>query len=300
MARPKKKNADYFPHDADMRNDPKVRALRRKFGATGFSVWVMLLETLTDSDYFELEYNELNRELLAGDFEVEPETLEEIITYCVDTLKLLNLDNGTLYSNRLKDRFENLLNRRLDDRKRKNKELSEEKTPKEEVFRAENPQSKVKESKVKESKVKSKKEILDKSLLSEVKTSDVPKELLEYFQIATTFQKLFIKNLNERNAPIKNQAAAKFEAYVTPIRLMLTDDGVTREQIRTAYEFLKSPEGDFWKANILSTKTLREKVQKLIAQKNAPKSLNYGKTEPTVNRQNASVIESNSRGWFNQ
>jgi hypothetical protein len=299
MARPKKKNADYFPHDADMRNDPKVRALRRKFGATGFSVWVMLLETLTDSDYFELEYNELNRELLAGDFEVEPETLEEIITYCVDTLKLLNLDNGTLYSNRLKDRFENLLNRRLEDRNRKNKELSEEKTPKEEVFHAENPQSKVKESKVKESKVKSKKEILEKSFLSEVKTSDVPKEILDYYLIALSFQKLFIKNLNESGAPIKNQTAAKFGAYVNPIRLMIESDKVTREQIRTAYDFLKSPEGSFWKSNILSTKTLREKIEKLISQSQRPKLSNNGKQEPTVNRQNASVIESNSRGWFN-
>jgi hypothetical protein len=32
MARPLKNNADYFPHDNDMRNDEKILALRRKFG----------------------------------------------------------------------------------------------------------------------------------------------------------------------------------------------------------------------------------------------------------------------------
>ena len=47
MARPKKNNADYFPHDADMRNDPKIRALRRKFGLKGYAIWNMFLESLT-------------------------------------------------------------------------------------------------------------------------------------------------------------------------------------------------------------------------------------------------------------
>ena len=29
MARPIKNNADYFPHDADMRNDPRVKAQKK-------------------------------------------------------------------------------------------------------------------------------------------------------------------------------------------------------------------------------------------------------------------------------
>ena len=52
MARPKKNNAEYFTHDADMRNDVKIKALRRKFSHTGYAVWNYLLETLTDSDFF--------------------------------------------------------------------------------------------------------------------------------------------------------------------------------------------------------------------------------------------------------
>lgn len=137
MARPIKNNADYFPHDADMRNDPKVKALRRKFGHTGYSVWNMLLEFLTDSDNFEFEFSELQIELISGDFDLEPGTLKEIILYC-EKVKLITVEDGFLQSKRLKERFSPLLNKRERDRKR--------------VFASENTQSKVNESKVKESK----------------------------------------------------------------------------------------------------------------------------------------------------
>jgi len=112
---------------------------------------------------------------------------------------------------------------------------------------------------------------INKSLLSEIEISDVPIELQEYYKIALGFQKLFIKNLKEREAPTKNQREANFKNYVTPIRLMIENDNTSREQIRQAYDFLKSKEGEFWKSNILSTKKLREQIDQLIAQKNAPK-----------------------------
>lgn len=139
MARPKKNNADYFSHDADMRNDSKIRALRRKYSHTGYAVWSYMLEILTDSDYFEIEWNDLQVELLAGDFDIDPELLQEIVEYCVSTLHLFTLNNGVLFSETLKKRFESVLS------KRKREQNG--------VIDVENPQRKVKESKGKESKV---------------------------------------------------------------------------------------------------------------------------------------------------
>ena len=147
MARPKKKNADYFPHDSDMRNDPKIKALRRKFGFKGYAVWTMLLEILTDADYFEYEWSDLNIELLAGDFDLEPDLLRDIVEYCL-TIKLLYIQSDLIFTPKLKERFEGLLNKRKRDRK----ELSTPITPNKKVINVEKPQSKVKESKVKESK----------------------------------------------------------------------------------------------------------------------------------------------------
>lgn len=172
MARPKKHNADYFSHDADMRNDPRIKAVRRKFSHAGYAVWNMLLEVITDSDFFTIEWSEIDVEILAGDFDMTPDELREIVDYCVK-LGLLQIaphfyDNGSdaLVCEKLKERFSDLLNKRERNAKKgvsdvQNPEQTEfqpPKPPQNGVSDVQNPQSKVKESKVKESKVKESKE----------------------------------------------------------------------------------------------------------------------------------------------
>lgn len=145
MARPIKDNADYFTHDADMRDDPKIKALRRKFKIAGYGVWCMLLEAITDSDNFRLA---LDFEIMAGDFQVETEFLQEVVQYCIQ-LDLLQTDESckTIRSKTLDNRFSALLSKR----KRNRGELSTAKTPQDGVIDGESTQSRVKESRVKES-----------------------------------------------------------------------------------------------------------------------------------------------------
>lgn len=143
------------------------------------------------------------------------------------------------------------------------------------------PQSEKKQSKEEEELNKKKiKEELNKSLLSEIKISEdnfvyfknikieCSNEERINFKTAVWFQKLFIKNLKEKNAPTANQEKATYRNYVTPIRLMFDNDKVTQEQVKQAYDFLNSLEGEFWKKNILSTSTLREKISQILIQKN--------------------------------
>lgn len=108
MARPKKNNAEYFTHDADMRNDVKIMALRRKFRHEGYAVWNFLLETLTDSDFFEIEWEEISIELLAADYDVSVERLTDIVDYCVK-IGLLQQEGNRLYSAAHQKRFATLL-----------------------------------------------------------------------------------------------------------------------------------------------------------------------------------------------
>lgn len=157
MARPKKNNADYFSHDSGMRNDAKLKAVRRKFGIVGYGVYNMLIEHLTDCDFFEYEYSELNIELLSGDFDIETDDLKKMIEYFI-LLKLISKKDGKIYSKKLKERFESLINKRV--RQSSKKQLSTTETQKQKVIVSDNPQSKVKESKVKETKV-SKYEVSD-------------------------------------------------------------------------------------------------------------------------------------------
>lgn len=95
MARPKKNNADYFSHESEMRNDVKVKALRRKFSHTGYAVWNYLLEVLTDAEGFSIKWEELDIELYAADFDLETTELIEIVDYCI-RLGLLQKENGRL------------------------------------------------------------------------------------------------------------------------------------------------------------------------------------------------------------
>lgn len=103
-----------------------------------------------------------------------------------------------------------------------------------------------------------------KKLLSEIKISEVPTDLQMYYRIAKDFQNLFIKNLTQRNAPIKNQQNATFKNYVDPIRLAIINNECNINDFRDVWKYLDSPQGDFWKTNILSTSKLREQIQKLI------------------------------------
>src|SRR5680860_134002 len=105
---------------------------------------------------------------------------------------------------------------------------------------------------------------LNNKPLSEIEISEVPEDLANYFQIAIKFQKVFIQNLLEKQAPAKVQQRAKFGNYVTPIRLMMEKDGVTTFQFDRALKLLRSPDGEFWKKNILSTHKLQEKIGQLL------------------------------------
>ena len=111
MARPIKNNADYFPHDKDMRNDPKLRAVRAKFGNDGYAIWCYILECLTNADSFKIEWNELSIELLSGDFMVDGDRLIEAVNYMI-RLKLLTSENELLTCENLQRRLGPLIESR--------------------------------------------------------------------------------------------------------------------------------------------------------------------------------------------
>lgn len=164
MARPRKNDADYFPHDNDMRNNLKVRAVRQRHGLEGYAVWCMLIETLTGRDNFTIEVDELTVEMLAGDYGVPAESLQSMLE-SFRRLKLINPEPERIFAPGLLERMEPLMADRQ--RKREWAERNSWKKPVEnldsgtnrqqkhsenEFSTSKTPQSKVKESKVKESK----------------------------------------------------------------------------------------------------------------------------------------------------
>ena len=214
MARPKKDNADYFSHDADMRNDAKIKALRRKFKVEGYGIWNMILEHLTDTNHFKYEYNDFNLELLAGDFDVDPKLLKEIIEYCI-LLQLLENKEGYIYSQKLIDRFESLLNKRKRDVNPIVKELSTSITPQNEVIVIDNPQSKVKESKVNNNtNIYSEVEFLERWKKARLHYDKQPTNITKL----TGFEKIAFKNICNSYTPkeIDNAIAGLFQQKTYP------------------------------------------------------------------------------------
>lgn len=105
--------------------------------------------------------------------------------------------------------------------------------------------------------------------LTEVKTSDVPLNEVEFYEIALNIQKKIISNILEAGGSTKKIEGAIYKTWVDPIRLMMSVDGVTREQINKAARF--GLQDSFWKTNILTTAGFRKHFDKLILDSNGTK-----------------------------
>lgn len=111
MARPAKNNADYFSHDAGMRNHRKIKAVRNRFGVTGYAIWNMLLEHLTALDGNKFDRSDSEFELIAGDFGVSVTEIRDVIDFCI-RLELLFEENGVISSKSLNERLAPVYNKR--------------------------------------------------------------------------------------------------------------------------------------------------------------------------------------------
>lgn len=104
MARPIKNSVDYFPHDSDMRNHKKVKAIRSRFGVNGYAIWSFLLEYLSGSDGNVFPYSDLEFELMSGDFGVPATEIRSVVDYCI-SLEMLFVKDGFVNSESLDERL---------------------------------------------------------------------------------------------------------------------------------------------------------------------------------------------------
>lgn len=151
MARPTKNNCDYFPHDNNMRNHVKIKAIRNKF-KNGYAIWVMFLEYLTGADGNVFEYSDLQFELLSGDFGFDSIEIKDVIDYALKIEMIFNKD-GFVNSDSLDERLEPVYIKRGKSKvqsakqQRINGKFAANNTDSTVVSVTETPQSKVNESK---------------------------------------------------------------------------------------------------------------------------------------------------------
>lgn len=99
----------FFSHDVDMRNDLKIRGLRREFGNEGYAVWCYLLEVLTDTEDLCIDIDNMAG-LLSADFDIDRERLMGIVGYCLQ-VGLFVKDGSILYSKRHRERIMGVLDK---------------------------------------------------------------------------------------------------------------------------------------------------------------------------------------------
>ena len=103
-------------------------------------------------------------------------------------------------------------------------------------------------------------------LLSEIKISDLTEEEKAYHKIAIAFQNVIRKNILDIGGNTNDIDNTKITA-LNEIRLLITKDGFTKKQIEQVFFFLRDeiPTSEFsWKRNILSIKTLRKNINKIL------------------------------------
>lgn len=114
-------------------------------------------------------------------------------------------------------------------------------------------------------------------LLKEVKDDEVELSDLDHFKMAKAFHDLFTQNIKSIGGYLVHLEKATFKKWVDPIRLMLTVDKISVEQMREVFKFLdKHP---FWSANVQSTEKLRSKFETIYSQIKS----NYGTKKESGN-----------------
>ncbi len=95
----KKKEAYYFSHDSNARNDQKIIKLRMKYGWEGYGLYWAIIETLRETNNYRLE---LDYEALAYSLRAEIETIKSVIE---DFYLFVFCDDGYFESASLKRRM---------------------------------------------------------------------------------------------------------------------------------------------------------------------------------------------------
>jgi hypothetical protein len=153
------KDAYYFPHDANARNDPKLRAMRTVYGAEGLGWFWMLVEILREQENYKLPVNKYTFNALAMELGCQPTQIEKFLKDCAFEFTdpdgpLFYFDEQFLWSKSLLRRMEAIDNKRLQARNAVLSRWNNTRNTPVLLPQYSSNTSKVKERKVKESKVK--------------------------------------------------------------------------------------------------------------------------------------------------
>ena len=106
------KDAYFFSHDSNARNDPKIMALINVYGMEGYGRWWVLVEMLREQTDYKLKLRQWSTNALAMAMLWDANGVEKFIHDCVNEFELLESDGDYIWSNSLLRRMSILDERR--------------------------------------------------------------------------------------------------------------------------------------------------------------------------------------------
>lgn len=251
------KEAYYFSHDSNARNDEKILMLRAEHGWEGYGIYWMLIEMMFESSETYLYHSKTKG--IAVAYNIDITVLKGVITTCVNE-ELFCTDNTTFWSESLRRRKDKYI-----EMKEKRSEAGKIGMSKRWGKITDNKKTNVdngvisKDNKGKEMKGKERKENEEKII---VETSDE-------VRLAYLLREKILQNNPQAKEP-------KLQTWAKHVDYMMRIDGRTPDQIEKVIEFAQTD--TFWIPNILSTEKLREKFDTLWMQLHhqaSPKPKNF-------------------------
>lgn len=95
------KDAYYFSHDANARNDPKILAMRSIYGAAGYGWFWIIVEMLREQDNYRLPLDKYTGNALAMQMQCTPEEARKFIEDCINEFHLFASDGEYFWSDSL-------------------------------------------------------------------------------------------------------------------------------------------------------------------------------------------------------
>lgn len=271
MARPIKQGLDYFPLDVDIDQDDKIEMVEAEHGHVGFSVVIRLLAKIYKEGYF-YEWSERERKLFAKRVNVDINTLESIVSDCINERifnKTLFEAHGILTSKGIQKRYLEAVKRRKQVVFKKEYFLVDDVASivgsnKIAVFIEDADENKVNVNinHVDGDKKKPGKVQPEKGHTLEIvpeKPSKKPATKLVKFTAEDMDNARYLFDLIQRNNPDAKEPS--FDKWADVFRLMREKDGRTDDALKYVIDW--SQANEFWRNNILSPSKLRDQWVRL-------------------------------------
>lgn len=102
-----KQESYWFSHDSNAANNPKMVALKRKYGYEGYGRWWRLVERLRECADYRYDISvPFAWEVIGQDLDMSAADAESFVRECIDYYQLLETDGQYFWSSDLDDRME--------------------------------------------------------------------------------------------------------------------------------------------------------------------------------------------------